>query len=197
MILIIILILIYIFSLKKKKEHLSDEQAKLLAELRNLSAKQNRDRLHGIVYMNKDKIKKILITSKNFGDRNIPIPKGTIIAFGGDTIPDGWVLCDGNKENETKYKIKIPDLRNKFILCEGENYKKNESKNGHIKLNKNNLPKHSHKFNYFKFLTSGNGHHHAFKAFAYDGRDQKMHLNKSGGDGWEIPYYTLTYIIKI
>lgn len=36
------------------------------------------------------------------------IPIGAIIMFSGSVIPDGWLLCDGNKGT--------PDLKNKFIL---------------------------------------------------------------------------------
>ncbi|MBV4413123.1 tail fiber protein [Enterobacteriaceae bacterium YMB-R22] len=38
----------------------------------------------------------------------ITFPTGAIVMFSGDTIPDGWLLCDG--ENYT------PDLTNRFIL---------------------------------------------------------------------------------
>lgn len=36
------------------------------------------------------------------------VPRGTIVMWSGDTIPGGWIICDGN--NGT------PDLRNRFVL---------------------------------------------------------------------------------
>lgn len=50
-----------------------------------------------------------LIYSNNF--------KNTIIAYYGDTPPDGWILCDGRIVNGRQ----TPDLRSKFVLGGSEN----------------------------------------------------------------------------
>lgn len=63
----------------------------------------------------------------------VNFPSGTIIAFGGATAPEGWVLCDGSTLNRTTYSalysaignawgsgdgsstFHLPDLRGKFL----------------------------------------------------------------------------------
>lgn len=41
------------------------------------------------------------------------VPPGTVVAFYGTIIPDGWVLCDGRT---TAGGVTTPDLRDHFIL---------------------------------------------------------------------------------
>lgn len=60
------------------------------------------------------------------------VPAGTILPFGGNTAPKGWLLCDGSAVSRSKYAalyaaigvnwgttdsnhFNIPDLRGKFI----------------------------------------------------------------------------------
>lgn len=61
------------------------------------------------------------------------IPPGTIQSFGGGTVPDGWLLCDGATVNRTTYSalfaavgtahgsgdgsttFHLPDLRGRFL----------------------------------------------------------------------------------
>jgi microcystin-dependent protein len=105
------------------------------------------------------------------------IPKGTIIMFNGSEPPKGWLLCNG--QNGT------PDLRNRFIVGIGSNYKLNDTGGADtVVLNVNQLPKHSHSGS---CNTEMNGNH-----------SHSLHLkhgctNKSGGNdrtvtnchGWE------------
>ena len=60
-------------------------------------------------------------------------PTGTIVAFAGDTVPDGWLLCDGTDINRATYSglftaigiiwgagdlastFNLPDLRGRFL----------------------------------------------------------------------------------
>lgn len=64
---------------------------------------------------------------------DVSAPAGTIIAFGGRTIPSGWMLCDGSAVNRTTYAtlfaaigisfgggdgvntFNLPDLRGRFV----------------------------------------------------------------------------------
>lgn len=75
-----------------------------------------------------------LITKKT-SPKNIesPIPAGTIIAYAGTSIPDGWLLCNGKSISRTTYSklfsaigttfgtgrdsttFKLPDMRGLFI----------------------------------------------------------------------------------
>lgn len=41
------------------------------------------------------------------------VPPGTIVAYFGTEIPQGWVLCDGSTTPSGKL---TPDLRNRFIM---------------------------------------------------------------------------------
>lgn len=61
------------------------------------------------------------------------IPPGTIQSFGGGTVPDGWLLCDGSTANRSTYSalfdaigtahgsgdgvttFHLPDLRGRFL----------------------------------------------------------------------------------
>ncbi|CAQ84097.1 conserved hypothetical protein [Photorhabdus asymbiotica] len=52
-------------------------------------------------------------------------PKGMIVMFSGseNEIPPGWAFCDGGEYNG----IKVPDLRNRFIMCSETFAEKGES----------------------------------------------------------------------
>ncbi len=67
------------------------------------------------------------------------IPRGTIIMWHGEhtKIPDGWALCDGDKGT--------PDLRDRFIVSAGKNYKV-DSTGGKdsVSLKINEMPRHTH-----------------------------------------------------
>lgn len=67
------------------------------------------------------------------GPRGAGVPSGTIAAFGGTTVPDGWLLCDGAPVSRTEHKalyaavgsawgagdgsttFNLPDLRGFFL----------------------------------------------------------------------------------
>ena len=65
------------------------------------------------------------------------LPKGIIVAWNSNIIPEGWIICDG--------KNGTPNLLNRFILGNSSKHKLN-SVGGEttVKLNQNNLPSHSH-----------------------------------------------------
>ena len=65
------------------------------------------------------------------------LPKGIIVAWNNNIIPEGWKICDG--------KNGTPNLLNRFILGNSSKHKLN-SVGGEttVKLNQNHLPSHSH-----------------------------------------------------
>lgn len=72
-------------------------------------------------------------------DLNAPFPSGGIIMWSGsiETIPGGWVLCDGN--NST------PDLRDRFVVGAGLGYAVGDTGgSATVVLETANLPVHSH-----------------------------------------------------
>ncbi|QXF33921.1 hypothetical protein CE143_12785 [Photorhabdus luminescens] len=98
-------------------------------------------------------------------DPNKVLPRGMIVMFSGNNAPPGWAFCDGG----TYDGVKVPDLRNRFIMCgktisekgesskaEGDGNNKNFSKNTtsttvsvSVKVENTNLdisqiPKHYH-----------------------------------------------------
>ncbi len=51
------------------------------------------------------------------GGSSNTIPKGTIVMFSGDTIPEGWTLCNGDSKD---YDIVVPNLIDRFIIGANE-----------------------------------------------------------------------------
>jgi len=81
--------------------------------------------------------------------KNYIFTAGMIVMWNGttDKIPSGWALCNG--QNGT------PDLRDRFIVSSGTNYKINQTGgNDSIKLIVDNIPSHTH--NYFDSVFSEN-----------------------------------------
>eukprot|EP00484_Ammonia_sp_Unknown_P008010 CAMPEP_0197055602 /NCGR_PEP_ID=MMETSP1384-20130603/69188_1 /TAXON_ID=29189 /ORGANISM="Ammonia sp." /LENGTH=222 /DNA_ID=CAMNT_0042489231 /DNA_START=15 /DNA_END=683 /DNA_ORIENTATION=- len=79
-------------------------------------------------------------------------PKGVIVAWQSEQIPEGWVLCDGH--NDT------PDLRNRFIY--GWNKENNQllqtgGSHQHT-LSEEHLPPHSHAISEFNVKGMENTH---------------------------------------
>ncbi len=134
------------------------------------------------------------------------LPKGIILMWYGsqESIPNGWVICNGT--NET------PDLRNRFILGASSKYLLNKTGGENsVKLTVDQIPNHSHPIHdHFKTITStwssdwtgscrsctlswGSGPSYATCHF--DGRTGKTgsdvpHENRP-------PYYALHFIMKL
>ena len=86
------------------------------------------------------------IVNKEYTDDMIKyaMPPGSIIMWSGQSIPQGWYLCDGNN-NDPINGISIPDLRGRFIF--GANKVEDIAQIGGsstISLTKANLPPHKH-----------------------------------------------------
>lgn len=133
------------------------------------------------------------------------IPPGTIVAWSGTGVPDGWALCDGT--NGT------PNLIDKFI--KGGSSNGATGGNEEITLTVNNLPPHNHTCS-----TDTHSHSISRSQYGYDndggsiqtwtiGSDytetttQDSHSHTIGTTGLgepikiEPPYYTLMYIMRL
>jgi len=108
---------------------------------------------------------------------------GMIMLWAGsiETIPAGWLLCDGN--NDT------PDLRGKFIVGAGDTYNPGASGGTASHIHTATAPPHSHSLTSGAVIGSGSG----FYPTVYGGSvpitvDSSSNLP---------PYYALCYIMKV
>lgn len=105
---------------------------------------------------------------------NSIIPKGTIVMWSGNKIPDGWVICDGSKGT--------PDLVNKFVLGSTEN----------------NVGSPGDEYKYISsdsVSTTKNGDHsHTVNGITTTEKGSHSHMINF--DTNSIPYYKLIYIMK-
>ena len=104
------------------------------------------------------------------------LPKGTIVAWNGSKVPQGWALCDG--------KNNTPDLRGRFILGSGSNWK------GSGGSSTKNIQ-----------LANINEHRHATRAkWEYGQRYYNVYRIKSEGSSQPMdimpPYYVLAWIMR-
>lgn len=129
------------------------------------------------------------------------VPPGTVVAFSGTEIPEGWALCDGN--NGT------PNLVDKFI--------KGGTSNGaiggssQIILDVSNLPPHTHSCSSeahshqvpIGTATGTDSYNASESASGSISTDSNSHSHTIGSTGGgvpiniEPPYYTLMYIMKL
>lgn len=137
----------------------------------------------------------------------ISVPIGTIVAFVGEIIPNGWILCDG--------KNNTPNLVKKFLR--GNNSAKGEGGNERMKLEVDHLPPHKHSITHISTAKTPN---FDLTGWVKDEKDptgvyatdrynngnpiklleRDTLLNKTGkGDSFSIlpPYYDVLYIMKI
>ena len=113
-------------------------------------------------------------------NKNDLLPRGAIIMWSGSTAPDGWVLCDGDRYDDSGTKVLsggllTPDLSGRFIVAAGtrkpttldldqdtvieatnsESFNVgpgNEDATDYVKLSTNQMPSHNHAVT----ATSGN-----------------------------------------
>lgn len=154
----------------------------------------------------------------------VSVPIGSIIAFGGKIIPDGWLICDGRRidysEYENLHKIigdYIPDMNNRFIMgiSDDENlnatWKNRYGGKSNIRINVQNLPPHSHDLNLsfsirelnYKSASDGMTGSGASKITNETTQSIKMSSTGSKEDTFKSdpidiipPYFKLIYIIK-
>ena len=147
-------------------------------------------------------------TQKLCENGNPLIPEGMIMMWSGmvGKIPAGWVLCDG--------KNNTPDLRGKFIVGVGNEYKeKDQGGKNEVTLSEKEMPSHSHG-------VTDPGHSHSFYVYdggsgmdvaTWDNDDEKRRTNytnraytsisiQSTGESQphenRPPYYALCFIMK-
>lgn len=137
---------------------------------------------------------------------DIVMPSGLICMWSGSTVPKGWYLCDG--ANGT------PDLRNRFIVCAGNEYAIGDSggEKEHT-LTINEMPSHTHSLgstNVSKTFKAG-------QSSAYSGTYPLVDSSNNGGNSTinmgehthtignsgggqphenRPPYYALAFIMK-
>lgn len=163
-----------------------------------------------------DSNKKKKVKKSNLGGASIP--SGVIMAFGGDTAPTGWLLCDGSAVSEATYaalfaiiaytygnpgggNFNLPNLKGKIPV--GKNAAETEfdtlGETGGAKthtLITDEMPAHTHKVNKAGEAGSqclGNAYRVA------DGTPDQYPSNSAGGGGAHNnlqPYIVLNYIIK-
>lgn len=113
------------------------------------------------------------------------LPPSSIIAFHGNTIPEGWGLCDGKYylKMEKRYNdkgeeinntlpkvltslsghnasdyIQTPDLRDRFVLGRDPTIHSKFESGGSNYINIDNLPEHSHTYDKGTSLSKGTGY---------------------------------------
>lgn len=80
------------------------------------------------------------------------VPVGAIMAYGGDTPPTGWALCDGSLHGSTALSGIIgspntPDLRDRFIVGAGTTFPAEPTPTGGsvtVPIAEANMPTHKH-----------------------------------------------------
>ena len=105
-----------------------------------------------------------------------------------ETIPVGWVLCDG--ENGT------PDLRNRFIVGAGDKYKYQDvgGEDSHT-LTIDEMPRHSH-----SYITSGgttNQQSNIKKELSYPAQSYTSEVGGGVAHENRPPYYALCFIMRV
>lgn len=152
------------------------------------------------------------------------LPVGAIMPFGSDTIPENWLLCNGQAVSRTDYQqlfntigttfgqgdgfttFNLPDLKGKVVIGkDGEDTDFNLiGKTGGEKehtLTIEQMPKHQHQVNYDVRQDATGFANSNSLAFALGGtvKDAVINTNqKGGGQPFDImnPYTVGNYIIK-
>jgi len=126
------------------------------------------------------------------------IPIGGIILWYGDTntIPGGWVLCNGTTNNN----LTTPDLRNRFVVGAGAGSQYAVGNTGGldtVTLTTNQIPSHTHNYTQGDRQTFGG---HGVYDNMWVGTGATLATTSAGGGQAHEnrpPYYALCYIMRV
>jgi microcystin-dependent protein len=134
------------------------------------------------------KLEQQIIDSANSHERPVTsVPTGTVIAYAGEYVPSGWVICDGsdiprsdeyNNLSSVLGSSILPDLRSKFILGVGGGYNLHQKggEEAHL-LTPNEMPKHTHE-------VIDHGHSHGIRKSA---NSSQQPLIETLNGSWSSP----------
>ena len=113
---------------------------------------------------------------------NAQLPVGTIVAYGGNTAPTGWQICNGGAASSSALQTllgqtNVPDLRDRFIIGAGSSYSRHSaagSKDAVLVSHSHTINNHTH-----TFTTSSDGNHY----HNFPGDDQLTNANTVAGWG--------------
>jgi len=82
------------------------------------------------------------------------LPIGTIVAYGGNSAPSGWQICNGGTASSSALQTllgqsNVPDLRDRFIIGAGSNYSRHNtggSKDATLVSHSHTINNHTHSF---------------------------------------------------
>ncbi|WP_027388620.1 tail fiber protein [Chryseobacterium gregarium] len=120
--------------LKKQIEMLSNELKIIIDNRELINIKWDKTEVKNSLYANNEWVS---------------VPIGTIVAFGGQWIPEGWELCDGGRIDDWYPEAKRivggrkPNLINKFIRG-NDSFSVEEKGSDSVQLAAENLPWHTH-----------------------------------------------------
>lgn len=130
------------------------------------------------------------------------IPIGGIILWSGETIPDGWAICNGSQGT--------PNLQGKFVLATGGNHTLGETGGQEeYTLTMNNIPQHKHQIYFQEYKWGDNANRRPFPSNTQDssiaGEDPTFSsiYTQDAGQASPTPvptvppYYVLYYIMRI
>ncbi len=140
------------------------------------------------------------------------IPVGTVVPYAGSSAPEGWLMCDGEPFDTSKYPDLYnvlgsdtpPNLIDRFITGAGDDYDLNDTGGlDKVPLTVDEMPSHNHNPDSdFKYVLKQD---HTYTVIKTDGEGDEPNLVKAkalesrgGGQPHENlpPYYALNYIIK-
>ena len=143
------------------------------------------------------------------------VPIGTVVAWVGETAPDGWLICNGSTITASTYpKLynllpkgeiegvkKLPDLSGKFILGTSSTYKNGKTGGTYsMTLETKHLPPHSHSITFKRGIAGQVNTAEQISIGNINGANQKKYTTDRVGSGNAFsimpPYYVLNFIIK-
>ncbi|WP_294298153.1 hypothetical protein [uncultured Chryseobacterium sp.] len=147
---------------------------------------------------------KTVVKNKLYANEElVSVPVGTIVAFAGREIPEGWKVCDGNN---------APNLDDKVIFGTTNKNRNREVEAGRksIVLTELNIPSHAHEYEKMKYdfytrkaVTSSSTFGSDDKADFYSGSSENpslIYTSRTGqGNAFDItpPNVKMLYIIKM